>query len=191
MKKFIAVLALILVFINLDSAQARKYSVTSLSYIASLEKLEKGKGLRDSGTQIKFKVNYENEKYSRPVYDSKTEKRSKERIIYIPRKSRESMQRIFAIPKDAESKENLFKLIGFQESYEEIEDHELGLLIYSFNPKEVTILDNQIFIVGMPRRKGSSIISFDRNNLDSSKRYDVRLITLDELEVDFEDLNIS
>ena len=168
-----------------------KKNCKSFSYVSSLEENIYLNELKNKGKEISFKVNYEDKKYSRPLYDPTWKAHYKEGLMYIPRKMCEAMQRVFLIPKDVESKDNLFKGLGFKELYSKIEENEVGLLLYSFNPEKAIVLDNQILIIGTPSRTGANIISFNKDHLDTNKRYIVRLITLDNLELDFQYLNIK
>lgn len=143
----------------------------------------------EEGKNINFNVLYKNEKYLRPIYDSSWQDFYFRGWIYLPSKIEDARHRLFIFPFGGSS---IFDFSGSLslDLKTSIDYHrEINFLIYDFNVEEIRELDNQIALIGEPKRHGIQVVSVIQNDLLSkntdTKEFLVQLSTPKGYEIDF------
>lgn len=143
----------------------------------------------DEGKNINFNVLYENEKYLRPIYDSSWQDFYFRGWIYLPIKIEDARHRLFIFPFGGSSNFDFLGSLGFDLKTSIDYHREINFLIYDFNVEEIRELDNQIALIGEPKRNGIQVVSVIQNDLlpkkKDTKEFLIQLSTPKGYEIDF------
>lgn len=139
----------------------------------------------EKGTELDYKIHYQNHKYVRPIYHPAWKKHSNKGWAYIPDKICENLHTIFNIPINSSEQLELFGKLAFFEEYSSISNDRIGFLIYNFKVNKVYKYNNQIVITGVPSRTGAEIISLERSSLLKKKSYLIQMSTTKCIETDY------
>lgn len=138
----------------------------------------------DKGEKINFTIKYNNSGYKRPIYDPVWKENYQLGWAYMPTKLCQYMHNLFIIPKDKEKEKNFMGSLGFSEKYKRLKKDELGLLLYNFNIKKIVKFEDRMILVGIPCKRGASIISIKDKDLTKGMNYIFQMMTPDNEEID-------
>jgi hypothetical protein len=141
---------------------------------------------KKEGKDLKFEFKYRDINYRRPIYDPSWKKNYWLGWAWIPNKICEAMHSVFIIPTDLEEQKNLLGSLSYKESYKNISENEIGILVYNFDVKDISVFENEILINGIPTRTGANVISINMNTLAKGRNYALRLISPDNSEFDYD-----
>lgn len=136
------------------------------------------------GKKIPYVLNYNNPQYKRPLHSPLWIKYYKRYWAYIPEQIELNMHRLQITPQNKEERYDFFGKTDFNVKYNDIQTGYYGLLIYNFDVSQVVLSNNQLLLLGVPSRTGAEIVSINPNDLKHSQNYFVRLITLDNYQID-------
>jgi hypothetical protein len=136
------------------------------------------------GKKIPFVLNYKNPQYKRPLYSPLWKTNYKRMWAYIPKQIESNMHRLHIISQSQDARYDFFGTLGFHERYLKIQSGYYGLLVYNFDVSQVVLSKNQLLLLGIPSRTGVEVLSINPSNLKHSENYFVKLITLDNYQMD-------
>ncbi|QUI24483.1 hypothetical protein HZI73_20220 [Vallitalea pronyensis] len=118
----------------------------------------------DKGKTINFTKPYSDNHYKRPMYDSSWRDFYFRHWLYLPDKITDAHHRMFIFPFGGSS---IFDFIGQQGiSPLSVDYHShINLLIYNFQVEAIKHYDNQVALIGKPRREGLQVITMIQDDL--------------------------
>lgn len=144
------------------------------------------KTVNEKGSELKSEVLYQNNKYTRPIYQPEWKRKASKGWSYVPEKICENLHILFSIPHNSVDQLELMGKLGFDEKYRSIPKNQIAFILYNFSVNKVMKYNNQIVLYGMPSRTGAEIISIDSSLLLKKKNYCVQAATFDFTEVDYD-----
>jgi hypothetical protein len=142
----------------------------------------------ESGEEIDLDIVNENPTYIRPIYDPIWKKNYTKGWAYVPTKICENMHILFPIPSHMDEQADFFHNLSIKPI--SINNDKKGILLFDFTPQKVYKKGNQLAIVGIPNRLGSTIMTIDTSELKKNCSYLVQLSTPDFQEIDIANICI-
>lgn len=143
----------------------------------------------DMGKSIDFSVLFNDSNYMRPMYDSRWRDFYFRLWSFLPYKVSDAHHRLFIFPLGASSN---FDFTGEQGGFlnVSIDAHRSkNLLVYNFDVKSIKLHENQVTLVGEPKRTGAQVISIVQDDLldEDTNEKDLlfQLSTPDGYEIDY------
>ncbi|HEX9060372.1 MAG TPA: hypothetical protein VF941_09345 [Clostridia bacterium] len=117
------------------------------------------------GTDIKFRVLYDDTKYLRPLYDPSWKDTYYRSWLFLPHKNLEARHNIFAYSLGASANYDIFGSLGFDPNVPLDNHHNINFLVYGFEVQGIKAYENQVALIGEPKQAGAQIISIVQNDL--------------------------
>lgn len=120
--------------------------------------------LMDKGKEIHFKQLHYIDQYKRPMYDSGWRSFYFRRWLYLPYKIANAHHRMFIFPFGASSN---FSFAGQQgiRNFSVDFHRNINLLIYNFHVEDIKLYNNQVALIGEPKREGMQVVSIIQDDL--------------------------
>lgn len=153
----------------------------SFQTFALTEVLKKGKS-------IDFNVIFDNPKYMRPMYVSNWRDTYYRGWLYLPNKISDAHHKLFIFPFGGSS---IYDFTGEQGLTDTNVDYHrnLNFLIYNFDINYIKLYENQVALIGEPKRTGAQVISVVQDDLlfkdVNTKDFTFQLTTPKGYESDF------
>lgn len=141
-----------------------------------------------SGQRLPHVITYQNSLYERPIYDPIWTEHAKEGWAYLPKKICENLKHLFSIEGDEQNQEKLYMNLGLSpilEHIPKVNATDKGFLLFDFAPRAVYLLDQQIVIIGTPRKNGMSVLTLPSPLIPKRSKIQVQLVTPDHEEFDY------
>lgn len=144
------------------------------------------------GKNIKFK-SYSDQDYMRPIYDSTWRDFYFRGWINVPHKLKEARHRLFLYPFGGSAGFDFQGSLGFKGKFDKgvsVDFHRnINFLVFDFEVKYIKLYNNQVALIGKPKKAGAQIINIVQNDLlsDDAKEKDFlfQLSTPGGYEIDY------
>lgn len=147
-----------------------------------------------SGKQLNFNIIYSNEDYLRPIYDVSWKDAYFRGWLYLPKKIISSRHTLFTYVGGASNIFDIEGELGFEPNISIDNINKINLLVYNFDVNKVTLLNQQLVLSGITRKRGVEIISINIDDITSATENSkllVQLCTPKGYEIDYQNVEYS
>ena len=155
--------------------------------VSTLEALKNGK-------QLNFNIIYSNEDYLRPIYDVSWKDAYFRGWLYLPKKIISSRHTLFTYVGGASNIFDIEGELGFYPNISIDNINKINFLVYNFDVNKITLLNQQVVLSGMTRKRGVELITLNIDDIpptpENSKLL-VQLCTPNGYEIDYQNVEYS